>query len=216
MFYMLGQHLVTIIVGGIDTKKKRYTLCRWKLVETSEFFRAAFLGCFNETQKQIVRLEDEDPVAFDLVLQWIYCGEIRPPPVREERKSTCSIKSLSKSEITKRISQYLEFLIMADWLLVSPSPEEAAMEKIISLVGENLNLITAEHYRNAGKLPDRHCVRQLLVAAEMSKKLARSPPAPTLTPAAPPSPARNTWPAPPSESAPGIDPSSRKRWSYRP
>lgn len=79
-----GDTLVTIIVGGPDNKKT-YRLSKNKLVGISAYFKAAFGNeeRWIEGATQTSILDEEEPISFDLLIQWIYWRAVVLPRASE-------------------------------------------------------------------------------------------------------------------------------------
>jgi len=69
----MGEAVVTVLVGPDE---KRYTVHKSLLTAQSEYFDRALNGKFKEADEQTIRLTEESPDAFDLLIGWLYQGQL--------------------------------------------------------------------------------------------------------------------------------------------
>jgi hypothetical protein len=67
---------VTVEIGA---ERKKYQLHKALLTHHSGYFRAALKKTWREGMEGLVKLEDVDPVAFDIFVNWIYTRQLPDP-----------------------------------------------------------------------------------------------------------------------------------------
>ena len=65
----LTDHMVDVFVGA---ERKKYHLHRDLLCERSEFFKASFMGSFEEAAAEEVALPEDNAASFELFVGWLY------------------------------------------------------------------------------------------------------------------------------------------------
>ena len=83
------------------------------------FFGAALLGEFSEAQSSTIKLPEDEPKAFQLFIDWIYCGTFPPIPFRKEWVRQ-SVHTMKKSGQLGAEGQYHRLYYMAEkWFMHS-------------------------------------------------------------------------------------------------
>lgn len=135
--------VITVLVGHSEDD---YTVHKDLICAQSPFFRAACNGNFVEAAEGTVRLPDDEPETFELLLQWLYMGRVGDP------KAT---KPLSWHE-----SAYL--YVIAEKLQISEL-KNAVVDSWITKSAETCEIpigVVAYVYCNT---PDSSHLRRLLV-----------------------------------------------------
>ncbi|KFZ20216.1 hypothetical protein V502_03282 [Pseudogymnoascus sp. VKM F-4520 (FW-2644)] len=70
---LMGDDIVTVYVGP---REKRYSVHKALLTSQSEYFEKALNGKFKEADEQTIRLPEDSPDAFDLLIGWLYQNQI--------------------------------------------------------------------------------------------------------------------------------------------
>ncbi|KFY10005.1 hypothetical protein V491_07847 [Pseudogymnoascus sp. VKM F-3775] len=70
---LMGDDIVTVYVGP---REKRYSIHKALLTSQSEYFEKALNGKFREADEQTIRLPEDSPDAFDLLIGWLYQNQI--------------------------------------------------------------------------------------------------------------------------------------------
>ncbi|OBT49086.1 hypothetical protein VE00_00116 [Pseudogymnoascus sp. WSF 3629] len=70
---LMGSDIVTVYVGP---REKRYSIHKALLTSQSEYFEKALNGKFKEADEQTIRLPEDSPDAFDLLIGWLYQNQI--------------------------------------------------------------------------------------------------------------------------------------------
>ncbi|OBT65772.1 hypothetical protein VE03_03398 [Pseudogymnoascus sp. 23342-1-I1] len=70
---LMGSDIVTVYVGP---REKRYSVHKALLTSQSEYFEKALNGKFKEADEQTIRLPEDSPDAFDLLIGWLYQNQI--------------------------------------------------------------------------------------------------------------------------------------------
>ncbi|KFY80385.1 hypothetical protein V499_00756 [Pseudogymnoascus sp. VKM F-103] len=70
---LMGSDIVTVYVGP---REKRYSVHKTLLTSQSEYFEKALNGKFKEADEQTIRLPEDSPDAFDLLIGWLYQNQI--------------------------------------------------------------------------------------------------------------------------------------------
>ncbi|OAF56647.1 hypothetical protein VC83_07193 [Pseudogymnoascus destructans] len=70
---LMGGDIVTVYVGP---REKRYSVHKALLTSQSEYFERALNGKFKEADEQTIRLPEDSPDAFDLLIGWLYQNQI--------------------------------------------------------------------------------------------------------------------------------------------
>ncbi|OBT89993.1 hypothetical protein VE02_01615 [Pseudogymnoascus sp. 03VT05] len=70
---LMGSDIVTVYVGP---REKRYSVHKALLTSQSEYFEKALNGKFKEADEQIIRLPEDSPDAFDVLIGWLYQNQI--------------------------------------------------------------------------------------------------------------------------------------------
>jgi hypothetical protein len=103
---------VKIYVGP---KKKKWVVHLDVICERSEFFRKAFTGGFIEANNKEIYLHEDDPKAFGLFIDWIYCKNLY-----------CQMHHEDPADITfKHIKDWLSLYIFADKIALQELSEQA-------------------------------------------------------------------------------------------
>lgn len=136
-----GDTLITVIVGQ-DENTKTYELPKFKLMAVSGYFQAALSGPWVEGRLHTVTLDWENPLSFDLFVQWMYIKQVVIPRVTTS-------KSRADSEC---LSIYLNFSKLADYLNVI-GPMHTSLEDMEKIIIANPEALESYHIREAGLLP---------------------------------------------------------------
>ena len=84
-----------------------------------EFFGAAFKGEFSEAQSSIIKLPEDDALAFRLFIDWLYCGYIPPIPFNRDWVGQ-SVQTMEASGQLDAEGPYHQLYYMAEkWLIHS-------------------------------------------------------------------------------------------------
>ncbi|KFY24129.1 hypothetical protein V493_05412 [Pseudogymnoascus sp. VKM F-4281 (FW-2241)] len=70
---LMGDDIVTVYVGP---REKRYSVHKALLTSQSEYFEKALNGNFKEADEQTIRLPEDSPDAFELLIGWLYQNQI--------------------------------------------------------------------------------------------------------------------------------------------
>ncbi|KFY01007.1 hypothetical protein O988_02967 [Pseudogymnoascus sp. VKM F-3808] len=70
---LMGGDIVTVYVGP---REKRYSVHKALLTSQSEYFEKALNGKFKEADEQTIRLPEDSPDAFNLLIGWLYQNQI--------------------------------------------------------------------------------------------------------------------------------------------
>ena len=70
---LMGDDIVTVYIGP---REKRYSVHKALLTSQSEYFEKALNGKFKEADEQTIRLPEDSPDAFDLLIGWLYQNQI--------------------------------------------------------------------------------------------------------------------------------------------
>jgi hypothetical protein len=155
--------MVTVCVGK-GARKRKYSLPKDLLCYQSQFFDKALNGNFKEGAEQVVNLPEERPYTFDLVIQWIYTGKVILPgsSFRDLSCKDISSQKISDQQASSVIDEYLEFLEIADRLLLnSIGHEKAVCVQLELIIKQNRHSLRACHIENALRLRFRHPLRNL-------------------------------------------------------
>ncbi len=110
---------------------------------------------------QTINFGKENPRIFELVIQWIYTGNVVLPP--------SMIPMDSPENITKHrrelITAYLDFFMLCDKLIISEIGQESIILEIKSLILLSRDALGPGHIRTAVNLPTGHAVRRLFAQA---------------------------------------------------
>ena len=112
-YRLLGDVIVTVVVGP---SRKEFILHKKLLCHHSEYFVAAFSEKFREGKENLLKLPEEDPIAFSYFVQWLYTGTLPRIPTA----------GLSKPFQPEAVDLYL----MAERWFIVPL-QNAFMDKII-------------------------------------------------------------------------------------
>ncbi|EHL03140.1 hypothetical protein M7I_0753 [Glarea lozoyensis 74030] len=116
----------------------------------SAYFDRVFKGSFKEALESKLELDDVTKEQFDLVIQWIYAG---------------SLKYDSPPEIAPSalLSKYITFTRLVDRFDLC-GDIKPVYEEVLRIFSDNgHDVLTAEHIRDALKLPVGHDVRNAIV-----------------------------------------------------
>jgi hypothetical protein len=139
-----------LITVGKGAKSKMYRLPQALVCSKSTFFKAAFDGAFKEALEQEILMEEDDSAVFDMLVQYIYTGQIHLP-IR---------KSLSH-----RITDLLSFFKLADKVDLQ-DPLTFPQETFETLCSEaSSRNIHKKHLEIAFSLPTGHVARTMLAGA---------------------------------------------------
>lgn len=140
---------VTILVG---TEKVSYGIPQALALHFSPVLRAAFTGGFKETGEQTIHFEEDDPTAFDLIVEWMQSnGQAMTVP------DTIVASNVDCIQFLLRVAQ------IADQLdLFGPCSQYLAW-RIKSVLLCDPEALSSAHIQAASELPARHEARQLLM-----------------------------------------------------
>jgi hypothetical protein len=107
--------MVTIFVGA---EEKKYVLHKLLVCKEAPYFDKAFNGSFEEASKEECSLPDEEPVAFELFVSYIYTSHFP-----DDVKAVTGVVPVY-GPITK-------FYVLADKLLMSNTAKTASLDALI-------------------------------------------------------------------------------------
>jgi hypothetical protein len=107
--------MVTIFVGP---KEKKYVLHKMLVCKEAAYFDKAFNGSFEEASKQECSLLDEEPVAFELFVSYIYASHF-PDDVN------------AVTGVDPVYGPITKFYVLADKLLMSNTAKTASLDALI-------------------------------------------------------------------------------------
>ena len=130
-------------------EKQDFGVHKGLLCQRSKFFQAAFIGSFAETSKGTIELPEEDSAIFDIVLIWLYKGQLTEPQDGEDVKC--------------HVIQLIDIFIFGDKFGIRDLCN-AAVDRIIDLY-EKENGVTASQIDRIymGTPPNSH-LRRITVA----------------------------------------------------
>lgn len=120
---------------GKDDNVKTYNLPKSNLIQEAPYFKKACLEACLEGQTKTVKLEEEDPISFDLIVQWMYCRHVVMPD--QDHLST----PLTASD---QVLVYLKFLKLADCLGVA-DPVSKVLSAMILMLKDNPDALMPAH-----------------------------------------------------------------------
>jgi BTB/POZ domain len=104
--------MVKISVGP---RKVSWVVHQEVICQRSEFFRMAFTGGFQESEKKEMHLEEEDPRMFGHFVDWLYGKQLY-----------CSKDHANPSEVTfKHVQEWLALYVFADKISLQALRDEA-------------------------------------------------------------------------------------------
>ncbi|TVY45694.1 hypothetical protein LSUB1_G000421 [Lachnellula subtilissima] len=127
-----GSRVITS-VDGVEHSLPKNLVC-----STSSFFDYAFNGNFREGDEQKMELKDVKKKSFDLVVQWMFTGQIVLP-------TACD----GSAEI---ITELVGFFELADRLDIM-GPFDSIIGTMRSQMCSNRNALLPQHIRDVAKLP---------------------------------------------------------------
>jgi len=137
---------VLLIVGAKKYKLPKRLACR-----SSTFLSSAFNGPFKEGETQELMLKDTTADAFELVIQWIYTGNLVLPAIVQTD--------------TDAISRILDFLNAADFLDLDGNPYPAVVEELKARLIKSREALNSAHIIKAMALPSEHTTRKVIMQA---------------------------------------------------
>lgn len=145
-----------------------YTVSKPLLCKESPYFAAMFESNFIEGQTQTVEMEEIEGVisarSFPAFLQWLYHHRIRFGAVDPEAKITAVIglarlaDMFKVDELGTKMAHYIRKMLIAN----PKPPTEKSADMDVST-----NLLTEQHVRSAGSLPQGHQVRLVIAQASV-------------------------------------------------
>lgn len=99
--------MIKVTVGQDVGKPKVFHVHVGVLCRHSAFFRAALNGAFPEAQTNSIALPEDNPMRFEQILCWMY-GQ----------------QDIFPTQTDKTMADIFDFLVLADKLLVEPSPAD--------------------------------------------------------------------------------------------
>ncbi|KAH4107729.1 hypothetical protein HBI56_169460 [Parastagonospora nodorum] len=91
----LSESIVTVEIGP---DQKKYYVHKALLVHHSEYFKRALRGAWKEAHKDLVTIEDVEPVVFNIFLHWLYTQQIPNSLDYEEWDQVMGTKGTSDLE----------------------------------------------------------------------------------------------------------------------
>lgn len=157
-----------------DTKQK-YTLPKKILCQSSHFFSAAFENGMRETADQSIHLEEADITPFEQCMQWILTKNIvfekesTEPVIENPEENLYHAFRGRKREQVKIAGEVLiemvDFLVLADQLLIQPNPAAAIMLRMRKLLRQyfwSRDTLAVPLIAPIFMLPSEHPTRQLM------------------------------------------------------
>lgn len=146
---------VVVKVEDHDFELPKRLLC-----SNSKFFNTAFMKPnFKEGVQQVLKLPGCTITVFQLVIKWVYTGEIILPAAVTEDKAEAFTLGVSFFTTADRID-----------LL---GPFNSIIAQLKNLILSSPNIIEGGHIRSAALLPKRHPLRELLAQACVKPYLSR-------------------------------------------
>jgi hypothetical protein len=175
-------------------EKDQYIISKALLCQSSGYFRAALEGGWRETTEQEIDLQDEDPEAFEMLIQYLYTGKVVIASAKLEEDhhrhgagdaqgtnrefwskvikfDNTVLKTeafISRFYTTACLTRYLKFVVLHQRLLID-NGITIIINSMKHLLKNDVHLsryaLTGDHVRTAMELPRRHPVRQLFAKA---------------------------------------------------
>src|SRR6266852_8369660 len=88
----------------VGPEKETWLLHEDVICERSQFFKKAFTGCFQESDKKEIHLQEENPKTFGYFIDWLYGKGLY-----------CHLDHANPSDVTfKHVKPWLALYIFAD------------------------------------------------------------------------------------------------------
>jgi hypothetical protein len=91
----VATHLSDLVTVKIGPEKKTYSVHASFLTYHSEYFRAALNGSWKEAEDRVVTLEDVEPDAFEVFVDWLYTQQI-PAELKEQLDNFATTDAAAK------------------------------------------------------------------------------------------------------------------------
>ncbi|CEO60860.1 hypothetical protein PMG11_05356 [Penicillium brasilianum] len=167
-----AQHICHLYHGPFVKIKLKadteYTVSKPLLCKESPYFAAMFESNFIEGQTQTVEMEEIEGVisarSFPAFLQWLYHRRIRFDTVEPEALITAAIElsrwvdMFNVDELETEMADYIARVLLAN---PKPPTEESPDMDV------NTYVLTEQHVRSAGCLPQGHRVRLVIAQASV-------------------------------------------------
>ena len=92
--------MVDVFVGA---KRKTFRLHEELLCDRSDYFKATFQSEFAEGQSKELYLPDDNDASFELFVNWLYSGNIKPPSTDEELAAHLGLLALAEKVLIEHL-----------------------------------------------------------------------------------------------------------------
>lgn len=164
--------MITINVGDpAGTNYQVFYVLATVLCQHSAFFRGALEGQFSEAHSDQVDLPEDDPILFSHILLWMHGQDYSFPVPFLFGETDASAKPYTFTT-TSAMTNTLNFLILADKLLLEPNPAgHIALKHMTNLMRGGREL-TADNIRLAYKVSSARPVALFFAKHSVAKYIA--------------------------------------------
>lgn len=92
--------MVDVFVGA---KRKTFRLHEELLCDRSDYFKATFQGEFAEAKSKELYLPDDNDASFELFVNWLYGGNLKPPSKDEELAACLGLLALAEKILIEHL-----------------------------------------------------------------------------------------------------------------
>lgn len=99
-YRLLTIELVDVFVGP---KRKTFRLHEHLLCDRSDYFKATFQGEFAEAKSKELYLPDDNDASFELFVNWLYGGNLKPPSNDDELSAHLGLLALAEKVLIEHL-----------------------------------------------------------------------------------------------------------------
>ncbi|KAL9133731.1 MAG: hypothetical protein Q9175_005086 [Cornicularia normoerica] len=92
--------MVDVFVGA---KRKTFRLHEDLLCDRSDYFKATFIGEFAEAKSKELYLPEDNDASFELFVNWLYGGNIKPPSKDDELQAYFGLLALAEKTLIEHL-----------------------------------------------------------------------------------------------------------------